>query len=1026
MKKMKKIIFFAVFGLIGYCINIINVNAADCNGVEIGRNCITYCSSSTNAEMQDVLKKGVAVSAEAYGAKNYEYNYKFYIGGNNNQKADYYLYFNGQYLCKNDKSKYCNIKYTNENKNQRIYYFKTNSNGSCYIGSAKFTEVVTGSNICPSPTDKNALVNVGTSAKLNKNFDNGTFTVKYEHVDGYKAEVKKYNKNTETWEVVSGCGQTSCYLGSQIGTGTVSYKIVYYVDNEENKCDSQPVKQIKFEDIPKFKLNPYIEQGSCDGYNELNNALQGVISKCKHKYVTSDTSNPSKQQLSKVKKLIKKAKELNKNLENFSEYGNSSLKKYIDNPNLLDVKRPTIDTQYCQFNPNKNKISKKTYTTEVGLSKNAAKYFKMVCQESISGDYDSPKLVSNNGGGFGYDVNINHDVSCYLTFKDKDILNNLLKLEECDYNAYVTGDPDGTNTSGGVIGAGPTEEFDACISKCDNGKYTQACINSCGAKTKDKKVQLDFTSTAFINSSIKKMNSSPPANAERWTKPWCSYGPYHATKDDGSTYANPGYMRCIYSAASNGKIIGKMFTTDNCTAIKEIKVTNPESGKSASASIIGFTDDAQLYTNGIEVNDKGYVSQADCYVADVDKLIEDELNSIEKAFAQAKDDYEQYIGNTKLNVSSVDATYVIHDSSYLYCDNDEEKSIVYKNNSNKNPLIINPETNTKSSANSIPSSLNDLTTTKLSFGFPNTCLKNGKYENKKGCCNTSDGITGGKKFYMSITTDNNINNVYSWPTTDNTNFTDLEKDTINMIRDNINKKVTGSVITYNTDDFKGTEKCEENGYKFKYNIQSSLQNIGVLGNDGGWKVNINCFYGYYDSNIGSCGVTANDVDTDGDGEIDTTVIKETLCNNGDPDKQPDETSKQTTTLVNDYIFRTVDVTNLFNNSSSIPWNWKTSKTTKAATTNLTTRNITYKIDPDTTIKNIQDTGYAYENYRNFHIVMSSNNMRNIRNYNQNNSKITSASCSSKSLGCSNTFIKDYVDTATGDFGVTYNNKRDVK
>jgi len=98
----------------------------------------------------------------------------------------------------------------------------------------------------------------------------------------------------------------------------------------------------------------------------------------------------------------------------------------------------------------------------------AGTYWRAECTEDMTIDYDDPKAVYA-GGGFSYTTIIKLTRTCHPVQ-----IRTPRKKALCEYAA----DCMGKGHTGGP-GAGPTEDFDSCISTCDGGKYTQKCINSC-------------------------------------------------------------------------------------------------------------------------------------------------------------------------------------------------------------------------------------------------------------------------------------------------------------------------------------------------------------------------------------------------------------------------------------------------------------------------------------------------------------------------------------------------------------------
>lgn len=95
------------------------------------------------------------------------------------------------------------------------------------------------------------------------------------------------------------------------------------------------------------------------------------------------------------------------------------------------------------------------------------------CQEVLTVEY-GPPVASKAGLCFEYKVRVTSKVTCDTNGKDV----TPPKLEDykvCEPVAYC----ESTSTASNDISAGPNEDFDSCVNTCDNGKYTQKCINKC-------------------------------------------------------------------------------------------------------------------------------------------------------------------------------------------------------------------------------------------------------------------------------------------------------------------------------------------------------------------------------------------------------------------------------------------------------------------------------------------------------------------------------------------------------------------
>lgn len=121
--------------------------------------------------------------------------------------------------------------------------------------------------------------------------------------------------------------------------------------------------------------------------------------------------------------------------------------------------------------------------------------FAVTCTDTYKFKGDSPRLTYA-GGGFEYGSNIDYSVvrACSIRF----IGSRATKPTQCtgcsctSISTYSTGSSDDGHT-------GPNEQFDSCINKCDNGKYSQSCINSCYKKVYGEETRR--------NENLEKMNT---------------------------------------------------------------------------------------------------------------------------------------------------------------------------------------------------------------------------------------------------------------------------------------------------------------------------------------------------------------------------------------------------------------------------------------------------------------------------------------------------------------------------------------
>lgn len=107
--------------------------------------------------------------------------------------------------------------------------------------------------------------------------------------------------------------------------------------------------------------------------------------------------------------------------------------------------------------------------------------FSVKCTDTFKFTGDNPKLTYA-GGGFEYGGDLKYSITraCSIKF----IGSPAVKPVQCTGRVCTAITTYYGNISGDLFTyehaqAGPSEDFDFCISKCDGGKYTQSCINSC-------------------------------------------------------------------------------------------------------------------------------------------------------------------------------------------------------------------------------------------------------------------------------------------------------------------------------------------------------------------------------------------------------------------------------------------------------------------------------------------------------------------------------------------------------------------
>lgn len=97
---------------------------------------------------------------------------------------------------------------------------------------------------------------------------------------------------------------------------------------------------------------------------------------------------------------------------------------------------------------------------------------------------------------FEYKVKVESKVTCSAVFNGS--MPTRTGYQECDPVPICS-------QLEGYVGnqAGPSEDFDKCISKCDGGKYSQKCINKCYSKVY-KNTKSNKLSSPFLEAKVTK------------------------------------------------------------------------------------------------------------------------------------------------------------------------------------------------------------------------------------------------------------------------------------------------------------------------------------------------------------------------------------------------------------------------------------------------------------------------------------------------------------------------------------------
>lgn len=146
------------------------------------------------------------------------------------------------------------------------------------------------------------------------------------------------------------------------------------------------------------------------------------------------------------------------------------------------------------------------------------------CMEILSITFGRPiALVA--GMGFSYDIKIDTRAMCDAQIDQMPTPPEICKNKQRCHSPF----------SGTSVAAGPNEQFDQCIQSCDDGKYTQNCINSCY-----NKVYLHRTELPMVSYNSKKIQ--PVQIGDFYDNGQCTAESYEYLED-------PAMQNWIYGGA---------------------------------------------------------------------------------------------------------------------------------------------------------------------------------------------------------------------------------------------------------------------------------------------------------------------------------------------------------------------------------------------------------------------------------------------------------------------------------------------
>lgn len=202
-------------------------------------------------------------------------------------------------------------------------------------------------------------------------------------------------------------------------------------------------------------------------------------------------------------------------------YRIQTFKQIVSQIKNADVSNTHKDSDlFCQFNKYYNKVKSsldknsviKSHTTVTHIkdTDRGWTWYDLVCIEDMEIEYDSPK-ASYSSGGFKYTVKLSSKKSCSVI-----PIRTPQRPTICLPSITFTD----TNTANG----GPSEDFDACVNKCDGGLYSDKCSESCFEKVykqnkKAKNITFNSNDSNKFSDVVRLLDDGYITNSNK--KGWC-------------------------------------------------------------------------------------------------------------------------------------------------------------------------------------------------------------------------------------------------------------------------------------------------------------------------------------------------------------------------------------------------------------------------------------------------------------------------------------------------------------------------
>lgn len=305
-----------------------------------------------------------------------------------------------------------------------------------------------------------------------------------------------------------------------------SYVVVVYKDGVANSCgttDKSTAQNIANDYITnEGKFTNKMKNTIKDNYYVASGLYKIIEISDDQDIDTIDTEDDEK-----TKQAQEAADKLAESDEAVSgDYNSMTKEGKVDNTNLgtLQCSLNNVYKEGENYYSNSNTY----YYEETKL--NAKKNCETTCKETITVQY-GPPVATKAGMCFEYKVKVQSKVACKSTWKGG---SKPTRPKLC--NVYPV-----CNSSKNFFDqAGPDEEFDSCINNCDNGKYSQKCINKCYKEVyenvNNKKISYGNVENDYSSKLLANKEDALPGLKLTIDSAFCSSKSTNNPKDNATNY----------------------------------------------------------------------------------------------------------------------------------------------------------------------------------------------------------------------------------------------------------------------------------------------------------------------------------------------------------------------------------------------------------------------------------------------------------------------------------------------------------